>query len=121
MKIKLFKAGFPLFQIEVVKNYNMKIWREDLKNILMQAGIGNKQITFLFVDTQIINEQMLEDINNVLNSGDVTNLYGEKEMDEIILTCKTECLRKNLQPNKMNIYTQYLLRVKKNIHLVSIL
>jgi len=27
------------------------------------------------VDTQIINEQMLEDINGVLNSGDVPQLY----------------------------------------------
>lgn len=96
----------------------MKVWREDLRQILMQAGVENKQISFLFVDTQIINEQMLEDINNVLNSGDVANLYSEKEMEEIVSSCKGECLKKGLQPNKMNIYTQYLLRVRKNIHLI---
>jgi len=111
-------AGYPLVQIEVIKNYSMKIWREDLRNILMQAGVDNKQITFLFVDTQIIHEQMLEDINNVLNSGDVANLYTEKEIEEISNACKNECIKKGLQPNKMNIYSQFLVRIRKNIHLI---
>ena len=31
-------------------------WREDLKKILLQAGLKNKPMVFLFVDTQIINE-----------------------------------------------------------------
>ena len=29
----------------------------------------NERVIFVLVDTQIIDEQMLEDINNVLNSG----------------------------------------------------
>jgi dynein heavy chain len=53
----------------------MRAWREDVKKVLMICGIENKSVTFLFCDTQIINEQMLEDINNVLNSGDVTGIY----------------------------------------------
>ena len=34
----------------------MKSWREDVKRALMIAGMENKQLTFLFCDTQIINE-----------------------------------------------------------------
>ena len=64
-------SSFKLYQIEVVKGYNMTNWRENLKFVLMQCGVEAKTTSFLFVDTQIINEQMLEDINNVLNSGDV--------------------------------------------------
>jgi dynein heavy chain len=40
----------------VVKGYAMQNWREDVKKVLMQAGIENKETSFLFVDTQIINE-----------------------------------------------------------------
>ncbi len=58
----------------------MRAWREDVKKVLLLAGIENKPISFLFSDTQIINEQMLEDINNILNSGDVTGIYQEKDM-----------------------------------------
>lgn len=67
-----------------------------MRTLLMEAGVENKSICFLFVDTQIINEQMLEDINNILNSGDITNLYGDKEMEEITNACKQECMAKGL-------------------------
>ena len=39
---------------------------------------------------------MLEDINNILNSGDVTNLYNEKDNEDIAAQCKTECIKKGL-------------------------
>jgi dynein heavy chain len=29
----------------------MRAWREDIKKVLMIAGVENKQVTFLFVDT----------------------------------------------------------------------
>jgi len=74
-KLATFMSNFKLYQIEVVKGYSMRDWRDNLKFCLMQAGVEGKQTTFLFVDTQIINEQMLEDINGVLNSGDVPQLY----------------------------------------------
>ncbi|KAL4429885.1 hypothetical protein ABPG74_022908 [Tetrahymena malaccensis] len=117
-KMATFICNYKLFQIEVIKNYSMKNWREDIKEVLKIAGIENVPVTFLFVDTQIINEQMCEDLNSILNSGDVTNIYNDKDMEEIMDACKGECIKKNLQPNKMNVFTQYLARVKNNIHLV---
>jgi len=96
----------------------MKNWREDLKFCLMQAGVDAKITSFLFVDTQIINEQMLEDINNVLNSGDVPQLYKGEDFEGIYNVGKQECQRKQLALNKMNMFGQYLVRVKSNIHCV---
>jgi len=31
---------------------------------------------------------MVEDINSVLNSGDITNLYNDKDFEEIMDACK---------------------------------
>ena len=53
-----------------------------------------------------------------MNSGDITNLYQDKELEEITSACKSECMTKGLPPNKMNIFSVYLSRVKKNIHIV---
>ena len=111
-------SNFKLYQIEVVKGYNMTNWRDNLKFCLMQAGVEAKITTFLFVDTQIINEQMLEDINNVLNSGDVPQLYKNEDLEGIYAVGKQECQKRGLALNKMNMFSQYLGRVKSNIHCV---
>lgn len=80
-RLATYLANYKLFQIEVIKGYGMQNWREDVKKALFQAGYENKQTSFLFVDTQIVNEQMLEDINNILNSGDVPNLYKTEDQE----------------------------------------
>jgi dynein heavy chain, axonemal len=72
----------------------MRSWRDDCKKVLMMAGVENKPVSFLFVDTQIINEQMLEDLNGILNSGDVTGIYQEKDFEDIMNACKTDCMKK---------------------------
>lgn len=96
----------------------MNEWRENVKECLLIAGVKNKPIVFLFNDTQIINETMLEDINGILNSGDVPNLYNSEDLETITTACKPECARKRIPPTKLNIFAQYLLRVKANIHVV---
>ena len=55
-RMATFIASYKLFQIEVIKNYNMRAWRDDLKKALMIAGLDNRPISFLFCDTQIVNE-----------------------------------------------------------------
>ena len=37
---------------------------------------------------QIVNEIMLEDINNILNAGDVPNLYAPEDLDAIMSACR---------------------------------
>jgi len=72
----------------------MQNWREDVKRVLLQAGVENKPTSFLFVDTQIVNEQMLEDINNILNSGDVPNLYKTEDFEPIYKVGKQLCMER---------------------------
>jgi dynein heavy chain, axonemal len=55
---------------------------------------------------------MLEDINNVLNSGDVPQLYKNEDYEGIYNVGKQECQKKGLMLNKMNMFGQYLNRVK---------
>lgn len=117
-KLATYISNFRIYQIEVIKGYSMRDWRENAKTCLMMAGVEGKPTSFLFVDTQIINEQMLEDVNNVLNSGDVPGLYRAEDLEPIYAIGKTECARKNLPVNKMNMFQCYLSRVKQNIHMI---
>lgn len=49
-----FRADYECFQIELSKNYGMTEWREDIKKIMLKAGLQSLPITFLFTDTQVI-------------------------------------------------------------------
>ncbi len=52
--------------------------------LLMKGGAEGKQTVFLFSDNQIKDESFVEDINMILNTGDVPNLYAADEKAEII-------------------------------------
>lgn len=48
------------------------------------AGANNANSVFLFTDTQIVQEDFLEDINNVLNSGK-SQLHFNISIKEILI------------------------------------
>jgi len=106
-------SQYEIFQIEVTKGYGKAEWREDVKSYLMHAGIKDKPTTFLFSDVQIVNEGFVEDINNILNAGDVPNIYVAEDMDAIVGACRSECQKRRIPPTKMNIFAQYVARVRK--------
>lgn len=117
-KLATYISGYKLYQISIAKGYGMNEWRENLRECLLYAGVKNKPIVFLFNDTQIINESMLEDLNGALNSGDVPNLYAVEDQEEITSACKAECTKRRLPATRLNIFAQYLMRVRSNLHVV---
>jgi dynein heavy chain len=118
-KLSSYMIDLKNFGIEVSKEYGIKEWREDMKRLIMGAVIENRPTCFIFVDIQILRESFVEDINCLLNSGAITglplNVEEQKAIDDI---GKSDCLRNNISPNKINIYNAVLNRVKKNTHIV---
>uniref|UniRef100_A0A8C9ZPR8 Dynein axonemal heavy chain 1 n=1 Tax=Sander lucioperca TaxID=283035 RepID=A0A8C9ZPR8_SANLU len=117
-KLASYMSDYECFQIELSKNYGQTEWREDIKSIMLKAGLQDLQITFLFVDTQIKSESFLEDINNILNSGDVPNLYASDEQERIQAAMKPVVQDLGQQPTKANLMAAYIRRVRSNIHTV---
>ncbi|XP_064629143.1 dynein axonemal heavy chain 1-like isoform X2 [Lineus longissimus] len=117
-RLASYMAEYDCFQVELAKNYGMSEWREDLKQLMFKAGLENKSMVFLFSDTQIKSEAFLEDINNILNAGDVPNIYAIDELDNIYTTMKPIVQDLGLQPTKTNLFSAYTKRVRSNLHTV---
>ena len=111
-------AEFDCFQIELAKNYGINEWKEDLKKVMMKAGLENKAMVFLFSDTQIKSESFLEDVNNILNAGDVPNIYAFDDLEQIYTSMKPIVQDMGLPPTKTNLFSAYTKRVKSNLHTV---
>lgn len=77
-KLASFIMKSERYQIELVKNYNSEAFRGDLQKIVKTVAKDNKPLSFIFTDVQIAHESFLEDINNILNTGEVPNLFSKK-------------------------------------------
>lgn len=82
-RLASYVINYKVFQIEVTRHYRQQEFREDLRNLYNLAGVENKPTVFLFNDTQVVEETFLEDINNILSSGEVPNLYTAEEFEEV--------------------------------------
>ena len=109
---------FELFQIEVAKGYGKNEWRDDLRKVLMTAGCEGKDVVFLFADTQIVQENFLEDINNILNSGEVPNLLKSEDTEAIGAALRPIMQGLGLPTTKNAVNAYFITRVRSKLHCV---
>ncbi|KAK9803422.1 hypothetical protein WJX72_010826 [[Myrmecia] bisecta] len=105
-------------QIEIAKGYGANEWREDLKRLVKRAGLEGRETLFLFTDTQIVMESFLEDINNLLNSGEVPNMMRLEDQEEIASAMRPLMQAAAVPTTKNNINAFFVDRVRANLHLV---
>eukprot|EP00117_Sycon_ciliatum_P023820 scpid1450/ scgid20157/ Dynein heavy chain 3, axonemal; Axonemal beta dynein heavy chain 3; Ciliary dynein heavy chain 3 len=119
-KMAAFMADYDLFQIELTKNYTTVEWRDDLKKIMMKAGIEGKQLVFLFSDNQIKDESFVEDINMILNTGDVPNLFAADEKADVIEKMQgiARAEGRKIEATPLAMFNFFVERVKARLHIV---
>ncbi|KAI8732888.1 dynein heavy chain 6, axonemal [Biomphalaria glabrata] len=112
-------CNYRCFQIELFQGYDYSSFHDDLKKLYDTAGIQNKPTIFLFTDTQIVVEEFLEDINNMLNSGEVPNLFEPDEYERLIIGCRPGAKEAGIpEGNRDAIYDYCIHCVRNNLHIV---
>ncbi|KAL1116324.1 hypothetical protein AAG570_005819 [Ranatra chinensis] len=117
-KLATSMAEYSLFQIEIVRNYGTNEWRDDLRSLLKHAGVLGKPQVFLFADSQIKDEGFVEDINMILNTGDVPNLFQSEEKAEILekMTNIARETGKKIDSTTLALFNFFIERVRANLH-----
>uniref|UniRef100_A0A8C3KJ13 Dynein axonemal heavy chain 3 n=1 Tax=Calidris pygmaea TaxID=425635 RepID=A0A8C3KJ13_9CHAR len=119
-KLATYMNSFELFQIEITKSYGTHEWKDDVKRVMLKAGVGNNNVSFLFCDNQIKDEAFVEDINMLLNTGDVPNIFATDEKAEIVEKMQGAARMENrkIEATPLAMYNFFIERVKKNLHIV---
>jgi dynein heavy chain len=109
--------NIDVYQVEISKNFSYVDWQEFVKKLLRKAGAEDKQVVFLFTDNQIKNEAFLQDVNNLLNSGEVPNLWSNEDKSGIMEQVK-QVAGANAPESPSAVMKYFVDRCCENLHII---
>ncbi|CCI46649.1 unnamed protein product [Albugo candida] len=109
-----FMAKYHLIQLEIARSYGLTEWKTDLKRVLQLAGVQNLPTVFLLSDSQIVEECFLDDVNALLNTGEVSSLWTVEELSQIQDALDSVALSQGA----FDVYSFFVSRCRSNLHIV---
>jgi len=117
-RIASYIAEYKVFMIEISKTYRILEFKEDLKKLYDMSGVKNQQTVFLFNDTQVVDESFLEDINGLLGSGEVPNLFAADEMSGFREAVRNDARAAGVEETPGDLWDFFIERCRSNLHLI---
>ncbi|KAG5839016.1 hypothetical protein ANANG_G00229870 [Anguilla anguilla] len=113
-------SKMTIFQPEISKSYGMNEWRDDLKRLLKSAGVKGEQTVFLLTDAQIKEEAFLEDVDSLLNTGEVPNIFAVDEKQEIMEAVRpvAQAGSRDAELSPLALFAFFVTRCRENLHIV---
>mmetsp|Transcript_64893 Transcript_64893/g.119431 ORF Transcript_64893/g.119431 Transcript_64893/m.119431 type:complete len:4522 (+) Transcript_64893:77-13642(+) len=115
-RLASFISDQTCFQVEITKQYKHQQFLDDLKKLYEKAGSKGLPVTFLFSDTEIIEESFLEDVANLLSSGEVPNIYSPDELGAVRQSVEKPAKDAGIPFGPEALYEFFLSRIRENLH-----
>ncbi|KAJ9445971.1 Dynein beta chain [Diplonema papillatum] len=119
-RLSAFINEMDAYQIMVTQTYNGSDFRRNVSELYIKCGRKNQRFAFVITDAQIVCSQQLVVLNDMLNSGNVPNLFEPEVADEITHAMLPE-LRQRQHPdyhNKEVCWKYFISKVQANLHTV---
>lgn len=117
-RLSAYLAGYTMFTIEIHKKYDTERFHDDLRVLYRACGVRKQARVFYFSDNQIVNNTFLEDLNNMLSTGEVPNLFAKDDLAQIRDEISREALQAGCKDTADDMYNFFIDRARANLHLV---
>jgi dynein heavy chain, axonemal len=117
-KLAAFICSLPVYEIAITRTFNMTEFHDSLKKTLLDSACHDKPVLFFLSDTQLVKEEMLEDINNLLNTGEVPNLMLPEDVDQIVETVRPYAVAAGKRETRSTIFSHFVSMCRDQVHIV---
>ncbi|KAF8278750.1 Inner arm dynein 5-1 [Trypanosoma cruzi] len=117
-KLAAFICDLPVHEVSITRTFSMTEFRDCMKTILLTSGCKNQPVLFFLSDAQIIWEEMLEDINNLLNTGEIPGLMQEEDVDQIVEAVRPLATAAGKKETRNVIFSYFVSLCRDNMHVV---
>jgi dynein heavy chain len=108
---------FRTTSIMISSTYGLNELKMDLQAMYNRAGVKDEGLMFLFNEGQITNERFLVSLNDLLSSGEISDLFTDEDLEGIVNNVRSAVKGEGIVDNKDNCWKFYLDRVRKNLHM----
>eukprot|EP01105_Mastigella_eilhardi_P001895 TRINITY_DN122_c1_g4_i2.p1 TRINITY_DN122_c1_g4~~TRINITY_DN122_c1_g4_i2.p1 ORF type:complete len:4382 (+),score=1298.66 TRINITY_DN122_c1_g4_i2:875-14020(+) len=127
-RLASFIASLKVFTVDVRKGFREVDFREKIKELYALTGQEEKPTVFVFSDTQVLRQGFLEDVSNMLSSGEIPNLYSTDELHVIRDNMRASLESKGAAGLKLvprmdpdSLYQHFIDRARSNMHIIFLM
>ncbi|KAG5886035.1 hypothetical protein JTB14_000014 [Gonioctena quinquepunctata] len=119
-KLVCFLHKQKLFEPVITQGYSLEDWNNEIKTVLKEAGALEHQCVFLVTEEQLIDETFLQNVDYLLQNGEIPNLYDMDEKQEILELTRLSAQggNKNLEIASSSVFHYFNKKTKENLHLI---
>jgi dynein heavy chain, axonemal len=116
-RLAAFMMNMDVQTVHIARNYGINDFRDEVRKALLDCGARGKEVVFLVSDPQLVCGEMLEDINNLLNAGEVPGMMGLEEMEVIVRSCREACVAAGRPDSRSSVYGYFVSQCCERFHL----
>ena len=100
------------------RDYKPAHFRKDIKDFIVSAGSLRKRTSLLLTDNNVVSNFILEDVNNLLNNGEVPNLLDAMETGKVVENLTDFVKSQGIPEIRELILKAFVDQTRENLHII---
>lgn len=117
-RLAAFISSLTVTQIQLRRGYSLMDLKADLALLYMKVGVKNVASMFLMTDAQVAEESFLVLINDMLASGEISDLFPDEDIENITNAVKNEVKQLGILDTKENCWKYFIDKVRRMLKTV---